>query len=112
MIITFRIFVWLGGIRGGVEGRLPPTHKIRIGTNCETSHDDTGKFTVLLLKNRSCKYMEAMYDDSDYIITSYTCQAGVKTKMTVGMFLCMIQKGEMCSVRTIPVSLMKKRNVV
>ena len=50
--------------------------------------------------------MEDMYCGSDYnnvllftvINMCYTCQAGRKTKMTVGMFLCMTQKGEMCSV--------------
>ena len=52
--------------------------------------------------------MEEMYCDSDYnnvilfavINTLYTCQAGVKIKMTVGMFLCVTQKGEMCTVGT------------
>ena len=52
--------------------------------------------------------MEDMYCDSDYykvilfavINKLYTCQAGVKIKMTVGMFLCIIQKGEMCTVGT------------
>ena len=50
--------------------------------------------------------MEDMYCDSDYnnvillpvINTFYTCQADVDTKMTVGMFLCMTQNGEMCTV--------------
>ena len=52
--------------------------------------------------------MEDMHCDSDYnnvilftvINTSYTCQAVVETKMTVGMFLCMTQYGEMCTVGT------------
>ena len=86
----------------------PPSHKIRLGTNCETSRVYTGKFTVTRHENRSCKYMEDMYCDSDYnnvilfvvINTFYTCQAGVKIKMTVGMFLCFTQKGEMCTVGT------------
>ena len=52
--------------------------------------------------------MEDMYWDSDnnnvifftVINTFYTCQADVETKMTVGMFLCMTQKGEMFTVGT------------
>ena len=52
--------------------------------------------------------MEEMYCDSDcnnvilfaVINTLYTCLAGVKTKMTVGMFLCTTQKREMCTVGT------------
>ena len=52
--------------------------------------------------------MEDMYSDSDYnnvilftvINTSYTCQADVETNMTVGMFLCMTQYGEMYTVGT------------
>ena len=77
------------------EDRLSPSHKIRLGTNDETSRISTQKFTVLRHKNRSCKYMEDMYNDSDYnnvilftvINTSYRCQADVETKMTMGMFL-------------------------
>ena len=38
--------------RGGAEDRPPPSHKMRIGTNCETAHDDTGKFTVSRHKKR------------------------------------------------------------
>ena len=34
------------------------------------------------------------------INTFYTCQADVETKMTVGMFMCMTQNGEMCTVGT------------
>ena len=45
----------------------PPSCKIRLGTNCETSRVSTGKFTVARHKNRSCKYMEDMYCDNDYI---------------------------------------------
>ena len=49
-----------------------------------------------------------MYCDSDdnnvilftVINTFYTCQADVDTKMTVGMFMCMTQNGEMCTVGT------------
>ena len=56
---------------------------VGLGTNDETSHVSTQKFTVLRHKNRSCKYMEAMYCDSDYnnvilftvINTFYTCQS-------------------------------------
>ena len=52
--------------------------------------------------------MEDMYSDSDYnnvilftlINTFCTCQADVDPKMTVGMFLCMTQNGEMCTVGT------------
>ena len=52
--------------------------------------------------------MEDMYSDNNYnnviiftVINSfYTCQADVETKMTVGMFLCMTQNGEMCTVGT------------
>ena len=58
--------------------------------------------------------MEDMYCDSDcnnvilitVINTFYTCQADVETKMTVGMFLCMTQNGEMCTVGTSTVSLL------
>ena len=50
--------------------------------------------------------MEDMYCDSDddhvilllAINTFYTCEADVDTKMTVGMFMCMTQSGEMCTV--------------
>ena len=50
--------------------------------------------------------MKDMYCDSDdnnvmllLVINSfYTCQADVDTKMTVGMFMCMTQNGEMCTV--------------
>ena len=34
------------------------------------------------------------------INTFCTCQADVDTKMTVGMFMCMTQNGEMCTVGT------------
>ena len=52
--------------------------------------------------------MEDMFCESDYnnvilftlINTFYTCQADVKTKMTVGMFMCTWQNGEMCTVGT------------
>ena len=52
--------------------------------------------------------MEDMYCESDdnhvilftVINTFYTCQADVDTKMTVGMFMCMTQNGEMCTVGT------------
>ena len=52
--------------------------------------------------------MEDMYcdsDDSNVIIftvinTFYTCQADVDTKMTVGMFVCLRQNGEICTVGT------------
>ena len=78
------------------EDRLPPSHKIRLGTSDETSQVSTQKFTVLRHKNWSCKYMEDMFCDSDYnnvilctvINTFYACQADVDTKMTVGMFMC------------------------
>ena len=47
-----------------------------------------------------------MYCDGDdnnvisftVINTFYTCQADVNTKKTVGMFMCMTQNGEMCTV--------------
>ena len=50
--------------------------------------------------------MKDMYCDSDdnnvillpVINTFYTCQADVDTKMTVGMFMCITQNGEMCTV--------------
>ena len=94
--------------RGGAEYRLSPSHKIRLGTNCETSSVPTRKLTVTRHENRSCKYMEEMYCDSDsnnvilfaVINTLYTCLAGVKTKMTVGMSLCTTQKREMFTVGT------------
>ena len=82
--------------------------KIRLGTNDEISPVSRQKFTVLRHKNWSRKYMEDMFCDSDdnnvmlllVINTFYTCQADVDTKMTVGMFLCMAQNGEMCTVGT------------
>ena len=82
--------------RGGAEDRLSPSHKIRLGTNDETSKVSTRKFTVSRHKNWSCKYMEDMYCDSDdnnvilftVINTFYTCQADVDTKMTVLVCLC------------------------
>ena len=94
--------------RGGAEDRLHPSHKIRLGTSDETSQVFTQKFTVLRHKNWSCKYMEDMHCDSDdnnvilvtVINTFYTCQADVETKMIVGMFVCMTQNGEMCTVGT------------
>ena len=94
--------------RGGAEDRLTPSHKIRLGTSDETSQVSLQKFTVLRYKSRSCKYSEDMYCDSDdnnvilftVINTFYTCQADVDTKMTVGMFMCMTQNGEMCTVGT------------
>ena len=72
-------------------------------------------------KNRSCKYMEDMYCDSDYnnvilftvINTFYTCQADVETKMTVGKYLCMTQRMEKCAQsELIHVSLVKKPHIV
>ena len=100
--------MWLVGIRSGAEDRLSPSHKISLGTNDETSHVSTQKFTVSRHKNCSCKHMEDMYCDSDcnnvilftVINTFYTYQADVKTKMRVGMFMCMTQNGEMCTVGT------------
>ena len=52
--------------------------------------------------------MEDMYSDShntnvtSFLVfnTSYTCQTDEETKKTVGMFLCMTQNGEMCTVGT------------
>ena len=90
------------------EDRLLPSHKKRQETSDETSQVSTQKFTVLRDKNWSCKYMDDMYCDSDdnnvilftVINTLYTCQADVDTKMTVGMFMCMTQNGEMCTVGT------------
>ena len=38
--------------RRGAEYRLPPSHEVRIGTYCETSHDDLGKFSVSRHKER------------------------------------------------------------
>ena len=51
----------------GAESRLPPSCKIRLGTNGETSRVFAHKFTVMRHKNRSCKYMEDMYCDNEYI---------------------------------------------
>ena len=56
------------------------------------------------MKTGAANTWEKMYCDSDYdnvilfvvINTLYTCQADVKIKKTVCMFLCMTQKGEMC----------------
>ena len=103
----FGVACWHPRERGGAEYGLPPSHHIRHGTNCETSRVSTGNFTVTRHENRSSKYLEDMYCDSDYnnVILSvnntlYTCQAGVKIKMTVGMFLRITQKGEMCTVGT------------
>ena len=65
--------------------------------------------------------MENMYCDSDdnnvilftVINTFFTRQADVETKMIVGMFLCMTQNAEMCTVGTSTfLSLVKKRHVV
>ena len=86
---------------------LTPSHKIRQETNDE-SRVSTSKFTVLRHKNWSCKYTEDMYCDSDdnnvillpVINTFYTRQADVDTKMTVGMFECMTQNEDMCTVGT------------
>ena len=88
----------VGGIERSelAEDRLSPSHKIRLGTNDETSQVSTRKFTVSRHKNWSCKYMEDMYCDSDdnnvilftVINTFYTCQADVDTKMTVLVCLC------------------------
>ena len=44
-------------------------------------------------------------DDNNVILFTvinmfYTCQADVDTKMTVGMFMCVTQNGEMCTVGT------------
>ena len=105
MTATQRILVWLVG-KGRAEDRLSPCHKIRLGTNDETSQVSTQMFTVLRHKNWSCKCMEDMYCDSDgnnvilfpVINTFYTCQADVDTKMTVGTFMCMTKNGEMCTV--------------
>ena len=52
--------------------------------------------------------MEDMYCDCDdnnvtlftVVNTFYTCQADVETKMTVGVFVCVTQNGEMCTVGT------------
>ena len=94
------------------ENRLLPSHKIRQGTNDETTQVSAQKFTVLRHKNWSCKYMEDMYcdcDDNNVILlpvinTFYTCQADVDTKMTVGTLMCIMQNGEMrtimCTVGT------------
>ena len=58
----------LGVIRGGVQKIVsPPSCKIRLGTNSETSCVSTGKFTVARHKNTSCQYMEDMYCDNNYI---------------------------------------------
>ena len=54
-------------IRGGVRKVASPSCKIRLGTNGETSRVSTEKFKVSRHKNRSCKYMEDMYGDNDYI---------------------------------------------
>ena len=94
-----------GWRRESAECRLLPSHKVRLGTNDETSHVSSQKFTVSHHKNRSCKYMEDMYCDSDYnnvtlftvINTFYTCQADVETKKTVGMFLCNAEWGNVHS---------------
>ena len=88
------------------EDRLSPSHKIRQETSNETSLYDTQKFTVLRHKNWSCKYTKDMYCDSDdnnvillpAINTFCTCQADADTKMTIGMFMCITQNGEMCTV--------------
>ena len=53
--------------RRGADVRLLPSHKIRLGTNGETSRVSTPKFTASRHENRSCKYMEDMYSDNDYI---------------------------------------------
>ena len=94
--------------KGGAEDRLLPSHIIRQETNDETSRVSTQKFTELRHKNWGCKYTEDMYCDSDdnhvvvflVINTFCTCQADVDTKMTVGMFMCMTQNEEMCTVGT------------
>ena len=94
--------------RGGAEDRLTPSHKKRLGTNDETLQVSTQKCTVLSHKNWSCKYMQDVYCDSDdnnvillpVINKFYTCQADVDTKMTVGMFMCITQNVEMCTVGT------------
>ena len=54
--------------------------------------------------------MEDMYSDSDdtdvtsfpVLNTSFTSQADEDTKMTDGMFLCVTQKEEMCTVGASP----------
>ena len=60
------------GQEDGAESRLLPSCKVRLGTNGETSRVSTGKFTVTRHKNRSCKYVEDMYCDNDYINTTPT----------------------------------------
>ena len=99
--------VWLVGMREEVQKIVSSqATKKRLGTSDEASQVSTQKFTVLRHKNWSCKYMEDMYcdsDDNDVILftvinTLHTCQADVDTKMTLGMFMCMTQNGEMCTV--------------
>ena len=50
-----------------VQKIVSPSCKIRLGTNCETSRVSTRRFTVKSHENESCKYMEDMYGDNDYI---------------------------------------------
>ena len=62
----WRLLAWCDA-RRGAESRLLPSCKIRLGTKGETSRVSTQKFTVSRHENRSCKYMEDMYCDNDYI---------------------------------------------
>ena len=62
----WRLLAWCDP-RRSAEDRLTPSCKIRLGTNSETSRVSTGKFTLTRHKNRSCKNMEDMYCDNDYI---------------------------------------------
>ena len=100
--------IFRASVRDPAEDRLTPSQKIRQETNCETSLYDTQKFTILRDKNKDCMYMDDMYSGGDFnnvisltaINLLSTCQADVDTKMTVGMFVCMTQNGEMCTVGT------------
>ena len=62
----WRLLAWCDP-RRSAESCLTPSCRIRLGTNSETSRVSTGKFTVTRHKNRSCKYMEDMYCENDYI---------------------------------------------
>ena len=96
-----RIYVWLVGIREGVQKIVfPQATKYVSERTMETSHISTQKFTVLRHKNWSL-YCDSDYNKRDII---YCDQHVLHMSSLCGdqddswYVLCMTQNGEMCTV--------------
>ena len=94
--------VWLVGIRGreGVQNIISPQATKCVSERALRHHKSLHKSSQYYVTRTGAATTWKTVILFTVINTFYTCQADVDTKMTVGMFMCMTQNGEMCTVGT------------